>query len=182
MGDIERSPNLVVPVCFDVLRQFALDPGGVPELRFVSGRIDRELVDSLDRRRIRRDRVRVQRAARIGRNAVERGAICRSLPSADTETCGAAQVFRIGRDRGQVERRADASGHLQGQVLNQSVLKRCAVLRFFGLQLGTVYSPCELLTVSTVTLVASLVILMEAPGTTAPEVSRTAPVILPRSD
>jgi hypothetical protein len=45
-----------------------------------------------------------------------------------------------------------------------------------------VYSPCELLTVSTVTLVASLVILMEAPGTTAPEVSRTAPVILPRSD
>ncbi len=47
---------------------------------------------------------------------------------------------------------------------------------------GSVKSPESLLAVPMTTLVATFVILTEAPVTTAPEESCTEPVIVPRSD
>ena len=51
-----------------------------------------------------------------------------------------------------------------------------------GCRFGSVYSPSSLLLAASDTFVAWLTTAIFAPGTTAPEVSRTVPVMVPRSD
>ena len=109
---------------------------GVAVLRFVSAGIDGELLDRLDRRRVGSDPAFRERAAGVGGYAVERGAVGGRLAAADHEAVIAAEVFRIGREGGEIERRAHGSADHQRQIVHQLVLERDAGFGIFGLQLN----------------------------------------------
>ena len=108
---------------------------GMAVFRLEAVGIDGELIDGFDGGGVRRHPAFGKSAAGIGGNAVQRGAVGGRLAAAEAEAVVAAEILRIGNERGEIEGGTDGSADDERQVVDQLILQRDAGLRIFRLQL-----------------------------------------------
>ena len=99
-------------------------------------RIHGELADGIERRRVHGRPLRLQRPARVGRNAVERHSVSRRLSAANGEVVVAViRRLHFGRQQRQIKRRAQLAAHHERQLVYQPVRYRGLNPRVFRLHL-----------------------------------------------
>ena len=108
---------------------------GMAVLGFEAVRFDREFRDCLDRRRVHGNPRSGQSARRIGRNAIEVGAIAGRLSAAQRKVV-VPEILCFRRQRRQVKRAAQRAAHHQRQFVYELVRDCGSRFRIFGLQGG----------------------------------------------